>query len=364
MSRAAVLFAPGEELVIEEIGLRAPAPREVVVRTAATGLCHSDLHIVDGTLPHPMPAVLGHESSGVIEAVGAAVTYVRPGDRVVTCPSVFCGACPNCLAGRTQICTDVTVKPPPGASDRLTWGRPEKLHQMANLGSFAERLLVHENAVVKIPDAMPLDRAALLGCGVLTGFGAAVNSARVSVGDAVAVIGCGGVGLAAVVGCVTAGAARVFAVDTNAAKLELARSLGATDLIDATKDDPVAAIMDATGGGVPHAIECIGTKRTAEQAFGMLAIGGVATIVGLVAGGATIEIHGGQLLRERRLQGSLMGSGSFRTDIPRLVDLYLGGRLPLDLWLSQTIALEQINEGFAAMQAGAVVRSVIDFGTS
>jgi S-(hydroxymethyl)glutathione dehydrogenase/alcohol dehydrogenase len=359
-----VLYGANQPFAIEEVSLRDPGPREVVLRTAATGLCHSDLHIVDGTLPHPFPAVLGHESSGVVEAVGSAVTYVQPGDRVVTCPSVFCGACANCLAGRTQICTDQTVKPPPGVADRYRWDRPEKLNPMANLGGFAEQMLVHENAVVTVPDAMPLDRAALLGCGVLTGFGAAVHGAGVHVGDTVVVIGCGGVGLAAVLGCAAAGAGRVIAVDTNPAKLELARTLGASDFVNASEADPVAAVLDLTGGGVHHAIECIGLKQTAEQAIAMLALGGTATIVGLVGGGQTIEIAGGWLLRERRVQGSLMGSASFRTAIPQLVDLCLAGALPLDLWLSRTIALAEIDEGFAAMQSGAVVRSVVDFALS
>jgi S-(hydroxymethyl)glutathione dehydrogenase / alcohol dehydrogenase len=360
--KAAVLYEVNQPLAIEDIGARKPAAHEVLLRTAAAGLCHSDLHFMEGLYPHPLPAVLGHESAGIVEQVGSEVSYVKPGDHVITCLSVFCGTCGNCTTGRPVLCTNTEVKLPPGVARRLEWDRPEPLHTFLNLSSFAEQMLVHENAVVKIRADMPLDRAALIGCGVITGFGAATNTAKVAPGETVAVIGCGGVGMAAINGAYVAGAARIIAVDTSPVKLQLATKLGATDLVDPKDGDPVERIVEMTAGGVHHAIECLGQKLTAEQAFRMLAFGGTATIVGMVPFGEKIELHGADFLRERRIQGSSMGSNRFRVDMPRLIELYLQGRLHLDDWISDRIRLEQINDGFAAMKAGKVIRSVVDFG--
>jgi len=362
--KAAVLYEVNQPLVIEEIATKKPGPHEVLLQTAVAGLCHSDLHFIEGLYPHPLPVVLGHESAGIVEAVGSEVTYVKPGDHVVTCLSVFCGTCENCTTGRPAICSNTEVKMPPGVSTRLQWDKPDQLHTFTNLSSFAEQMLVHENAIVKIRDDMPLDRAALIGCGVITGFGAAVNTAKVAAGETVAVIGCGGVGMAAINGAYVAGAARVIAVDTNPAKLQLATKLGATDLVNPNDGDPVERIVEMTKGGVHHAIECLGLKLTAEQAFGMLAMGGTATIVGMVPFGEKIELHGFDFLRERKIQGSSMGSNRFRVDMPRLIELYMQGRLHLDDWISDRIKLEEINEGFQAMKEGKVVRTVIDFGVA
>lgn len=360
--KAAVLYEPNTPLEIEEISTRKPQAREVLVRTAYSGLCHSDLHFMEGLYPHPLPVVLGHEAAGVVEQVGSEVTYLQPGDHVVSCLSVFCGICENCTSGRPAICLNTDVKLPPGKSDRLQWSKPEQLHTFANLSGFAEQMLVHENALVKIRKDMPLDRAALVGCGVITGFGAAMNTANVQVGQTVAVIGCGGVGMAAVNGAYVAGAAKVIAVDTNPAKLQLATKLGATDLVNPNDGDPVEQIIEMTGGGVHHAIECLGLKVTAEQAFRMLAIGGTATIVGMVPFGEKIELHGADFLRERRIQGSSMGSNRFRVDMPRMIELYLQGRLHLDDWISNKIKIEEINAGYQDMKDGKGMRTVIDFG--
>lgn len=250
----------------------------------------------------------------------------------------------------------------PGQSERLEWQKPDRLHQFINMSSFAEQMLVHENAVVNVRKDMPLDRAALIGCGVITGFGAAVNTANVRFGQTVAVIGCGGVGMAAINGAHVAGAGRVIAIDTNPVKLQLATKLGATDLINPNDGDPVEQVKELTKGGVDHAIECLGLKLTAEQSFQMLRVGGTATIVGMVPFGEKIELHGFDFLRERKIQGSSMGSNRFRTDMPRLIELYLQGRLHLDDWISDKIKLEEINEGFTAMKEGRAVRSLIDFG--
>ena len=358
--KAAVLHEVNKPLVIEDISVPAPGPREVLIRTRVAGLCHSDLHFIEGLYPHPLPAVLGHESAGVVEKVGSDVTYVKPGDHVVTCLSVFCGTCENCTTGRPAICTNTEVKLPPGAAKRLSLdGKP--LHTFTNLSSYAEQMLVHEHAVVKIRDDFPLDRAALIGCGIITGYGAVVNTAKVAPGESIAVIGCGGVGMAAINGAAIAGAGRIIAVDTNPVKLQLATKLGATDLVNPKDGDPVQRIKDMTRGGVHHAVECLGTKATAEQAFQMLAVGGTATIVGMVPFGQKLELHGFDFLRERKIQGSSMGSNRFRVDMPRLIDFYLQRKLHLDDWISDRIPLSEINEGFANMKAGKVVRSVIAF---
>lgn len=359
--KAAVLYEPNSDLVIEDISIRNPVGREVLVKTKFAGLCHSDLHFIEGLYPHPLPLVPGHEAAGVVEAVGSDVTYVKPGDHVITCLAVFCGTCETCLSGKPAICADPEVRPVPGSSTELSWEKSQHLHKFMNLSSFAEQMLVHENAVAKIRRDMPLDRAALIGCGVLTGFGAVANTARPRPGESVAVIGCGGVGMAAVNGAWIAGAGRIIAIDINAAKLQLATKLGATDLINPADGNVVEQVMELTGGGVHHAIECLGLKETADQAFKMTARGGAATIVGMVPYGLNIEVHGLDLLYERRLQGSMMGGGSFRTDMPRLIELYLQGRLHLDDWISDRITLDQINHGFAAMKSGVGMRSVVAF---
>ena len=287
--KAAVLMEVNKPLVIEDVSLSTPGPREVLIRTSVAGLCHSDLHFMEGLYPHPLPAVLGHESAGIVEKVGSDVNYVKPGDHVVTCLSVFCGTCENCTTGRTVLCTDTTVKMIPGASNRLSWNRPEKLNQFLNLSSFAEQMLVHENAIVKIRNDMPLDLAALIGCGVVTGYGAVVNTAKVQPGESVVIIGCGGVGMAAINGAEIAGAGRIIAVDTNPAKLQLATKLGATDIVDPRNGDVVQQVRDLTKGGVHHAFEVLGRKETAEQAFAMLAPGGTATIVGMIPFGQRLS---------------------------------------------------------------------------
>jgi S-(hydroxymethyl)glutathione dehydrogenase / alcohol dehydrogenase len=359
--KAAVLFEPNTPLTIEDVTTNKPASREVLIRTAVAGLCHSDLHFIEGLYPWPLPAVLGHESSGVVEQVGSDVTYVKPGDHVVTCLSVFCGVCEMCITGRPVLCTGADVRLAPGAANRFTWGRPEKLNQFVNLSSFAEQMLVHENAIVKIRKDMPLDLAALIGCAIITGFGAVVNTAKVRPGETVAVIGCGGVGMAAINGAAIAGAGRIIAIDINPTKLQLATKLGATDLVNPAERDPVERVKELTNGGVQHSFEVIGSKRTAEQAFGMLGPGGTATIVGMIPFGTKIELHGADFLRERRIQGSVMGSNHFRVDMPRLVEFYLNGKLHLDDWITGKLKLSEINDGFANLKAGKTLRSVIQF---
>jgi S-(hydroxymethyl)glutathione dehydrogenase/alcohol dehydrogenase len=360
--KAAVLHAAQQPLTIEDVAIEKPKRREVLLRTAFAGLCHSDLHFMDGLYPYPTPAVLGHEAAAVVEAVGEDVTYVKPGDHVITCLSVFCGECEQCATGHPNLCENTEVKLLPGAARRLKW-KDEVLHQAFNLSAFAEQMLVHEHAVVKIGRDIPLDRAALVGCGVMTGVGAVFHAAKVEPGSTVAVIGCGGIGLSAVNGAAIAGAERIIAIDTNPSKLEKAREMGATHAINASNVDPVAAVKDMTDGkGVPYSFEAIGLKATAEQSFAMLRPGGVATIIGMIPFGTKIELHGADFLRDRKIQGTSMGGNRFRVDMPRLLELWRQGRLNLDHLISGHIGLEGINEGFAQLKTGAPVRNLIDFG--
>ncbi len=360
--KAAVLHEIPGELTIDDVTIGAPGPHEVLINTAAAGLCHSDLHFIEGTYPHPTPTVLGHESAGIVEAVGSEVSYVQPGDHVITCLSVYCGACDNCLSGRLAICSNKgATKRAPTAEPRLKSADGSAMHQFLDLSSFAEQLLVHEHALVKIDRDMPLDRAALIGCGVMTGIGAVWNTCGVRPGETVAVIGCGGVGLNAIQGARIAGAGRVIAVDRLDTKLELARTFGATDVVNAAATDAVAAVKEITKGGVDHAIEAIGLTATAEQAFAMLKAGGTACVIGLIPIGDRLSIHGPEFLSEKRLIGSQMGSNRFRVDMPRIIDLYLQGRCNLDDLVSARIGLDDVNDGFAAMKTGEVARSVIVF---
>jgi len=367
--RAAVLHTIPGDLAIEEVSLADPAPREVLVQTSAAGLCHSDLHFIEGKYPHPTPVVLGHESAGIVEAVGSEVTYVKRGDHVITCLSYFCGRCEFCLAGRPSLCDRAGAERSSGSPPRLSLGG-QPCWQFIGLSSFAEQMLVHENTVVKIRDDMPLDRAALIGCGVTTGIGAVFRTARVEAGSTVAVIGCGGVGLNCVQGAALAGASRVVAIDTNPLKLKMAEQFGATDVIDASAGDPVEQVrallpgrpgLAGPGGGVDFAFEAIGLKQTAEQAFAMVKKGGTATIIGMIPPGVNVELPGLDFLSEKRIQGSGMGSNRFRQDMPRYIEMYLDGRLKLDELVSARIKLDEVNEGFAAMNRGEVARSVIVF---
>ena len=359
--KAAVLREVDRPLEVEEVQVDNPGPREVLIRTGATGVCHSDLHFLEGKYSIAMPAILGHEAAGTVEAVGNQVSYLKPGDTVITCLSVFCGHCDRCLSGRPVLCRRDDVVRGPNESSRLRQG-DTPITQMAQISSFAEQMLVHENATVKVRDDIPFEQLALIGCGVTTGVGAALNTAKVEPGSTVAVIGCGGVGLSVIQGAILAGALRVIAIDAVETKLTMAREFGATDVIDASTGDVVEKIRDLTDGGVDYSFEAIGKKETAEQAFAMLTAGGAATIIGMIPQGTKIELDGPSFLRERKIQGSSMGSNRFRVDMPRYIEFYLQGRLKLDQMVSQRMDLGQINEAFEDMNQGNVARTVINFG--
>ena len=358
--KAAVLREVGQPLQIEEVAVSRPGPREVLIRTRAAGVCHSDLHFIEGAYKHPLPAVLGHEAAGVVEAVGAEVRTVRPGDHVVTCMTPYCGHCEHCLTGHLSLCISKELQRGDDEPPRIE-AADGAMSQFLNLSAFAEQMLVHEHACVAIDRSMPFDRAALIGCAVVTGFGAVAHTAKVRPGETVAVIGCGGVGLSAINAAIIAGAGRVIAIDPVPAKRELARRFGATDAVDPAEGDAARQVKAMTGGGVHHALECVGLKATVEQAFRMLRRGGTATVLGMIPVGVNIEIHGPEFLQEKKIQGSFLGSNRFPVDMPRLVDFYLQGRLKLDDLVSKRISLDAVNDAFAAMKTGEEARSVIVF---
>ena len=357
--KAAVFHGPQKPLTIENVSIDKPLGREVLVRTVASGVCHSDLHFVDGYYPFPTPAILGHEAAGIVEAVGPQVSGLAPGDHVIACLSVFCGQCDYCLTGKTYLCQTRPVRAktePP----KLSWNG-EAVNQFANLSSYAEKMLVHENGLVKIDDEMPLDRAALIGCGVTTGVGAVLNTARIEAGSTVAVFGAGGVGLAAIQGARIGGARMIIAVDTVESKFAKARELGATHTVNAKSDDPVKAIRAMTSGGVDYSFEAIGLKVAAEQCFDCIRPGGTATVIGMIPVGQKIELDGPMFLREKKIQGCSMGSNRFKVDMPRYIEFYRQGRLKLDEMITRRGRLEDVNEAFRAMKAGEVARTVLMF---
>tara|TARA_R110002167_G_scaffold46145_1_gene137993 strand:+ start:1743 stop:2831 length:1089 start_codon:yes stop_codon:yes gene_type:complete len=359
--KAAVMREAHQPVTIEDIEIDKPQRREVLIRTAFAGVCHSDLHFVEGLYPIPCPCVLGHESAGYVEAVGEDVKYVKPGDHVITCLSTFCGECEFCLSGRMSLCVSpLTKRDPEAATQRLSQnGKP--VTQFANLSSYAEYILTHEHSVVKVREDMPLDRAALIGCGVMTGVGAVWHTAKVEPGSTVAVVGMGGIGLSAINGAAIAGAGRIIAIDMVGSKLNLAKEFGATDVVNAAETDPVKAVRALTDGGVEYSFEAVGLKATTEQCWRMLRRGGTATVIGMVPVGTNVELHGPDFLQGKTIQGSVMGSNRFRTDMPRLTDFYLRGDLKLDQMISAHIKLDQINEAFADLKTGEVARNVIAF---
>lgn len=363
MSTMAAIFRKAHEpLAIEGIDVDTPSAREVLVRTVATGVCHSDLHMVDGqSIPAKQPMVLGHEGAGVVEAVGAAVTTVRPGDHVVACLSGFCGACEQCLAGHPNLCVGGVVTRGRSEPPRLSQ-KGEGFVQFAGIASYAERMLVHENSVVKIAPDLPLDRACLVGCGVVTGVGAALRTSGLEAGQTVAVFGCGGVGLSIVQGARIGGARQIIGVDVFDSKLEMARRVGATHVVNSAQDDPVKAVRALTSGaGVDHAFEAVGNATLVRQAIESLAIRGTCTIVGVLPPDAKIEFPWLAIRPECRVQTSRMGSNRFRVDIPRYLEFYRQGRLLLDEMVTRRGRLDDVNEAFRAMKAGEIARMVLTF---
>jgi S-(hydroxymethyl)glutathione dehydrogenase/alcohol dehydrogenase len=359
--KAAVLTEAGKPLQIEQINIANPGPHEVLIRTAACGLCHSDLHFIEGTYPHPLPAIPGHEAAGIVEAVGSEVRTVKVGDAVVTCLSAFCGHCEYCVTGRMSLCLGGETRRRPSEAPRLTRPDGSIVNQMLNLSAYAEMMLVHEHACVAIHPDMPLPQASVIGCAVTTGAGTIFNACKVTPGETVAVIGCGGVGLATINAAKIAGAGRIIAADPLPEKRAMALTLGATDVVDALADDAAAQIQELTKGGVDHAIEAVGRPASGTLAVKSLKRGGTATILGMMPLQHSVGLSAMDLLSGKKLQGAIMGGNRFPVDIPRLVDFYMRGLLDLDTIISETIPLERINEGFDQMKRGDSARSVIVF---
>lgn len=360
--KAAILNALDGTFQIENIDIDTPRGREVLVEVKASGLCHSDLHFAEQDFGVPLPAVLGHELAGVVLAIGPEVREFAVGDHVVGSLIQFCGHCRACIGGKTYQCThpEETLRDDPAHAHRLT-RNGEGVAQVFGTGAFAERALVHENQLAIVPKELPFAQASLLGCGTITGAGAAINTASVRPGDTIAVIGIGGVGLNVISGAQLAGAARIVAIDRQPKKEELARRFGATDFIDASAGDSVAALQALIPGGVDHAFEVVGIKATSEQAIKMVRKGGGAYLIGVHAPTSTIDVNVtiDLLTNQVDLHGVYMGSSNIKHDIPMYARLYLEGKLNLDDLISREINLAEINEAYEELKGGAIARSVI-----
>lgn len=360
--KAAVVNATGAGFDIEDIEIGEPIGREVLVEVKAAGLCHSDLHFASNDFGVPLPVVFGHELAGVVKQVGSEVREFAVGDHVVASLIQYCGHCMPCLSGKTFQCDS----PQETLRDGKFGQRLERAGHAVTTGfgtaAFAELSLIHENQLAKIPKEIAFPQACILGCGTVTGAGAAINTAGVRPGDTVAVIGVGGVGLNVVSGARIAGATKIIAIDVQPGKLELSRRFGATDTVNSAQVDAVEEVLRRTGRGVDHAFECIGLKSTAEQAIVMTRVGGGAYLIGIQKPTTRIEIpvmEWGFLERQRKVQGVFMGSANLKHDIPMYAELYLQGRLNLDDLISQEINIRQINEAYEALKGGEIARSVI-----
>jgi S-(hydroxymethyl)glutathione dehydrogenase/alcohol dehydrogenase len=362
--QAAVLNGVGQAFEVAEVELAGPHAGEVLVKVAASGLCASDLNAIDGkrTLV-PFPAVIGHEAAGTVVDVGPGVTRLRAGDPVIMSIVPSCGDCTYCRRGRPNYCLVAGTAMNEGTlfdgSRRLSRDSKE-LNHFLTVSSFAEYAVVPESGAVAIDPRLPLDRAALVSCAVLTGFGAVMNTAAVPPGARVAVFGCGGVGLNVVQGARLAGAERIVAVDISTIKLTTARRFGATDVVDAATDDPVEAIRDLAGG-VDFAFEALGREQTIQQAWNSLDVGGEVVVVGLMKHGATLTLDANPLVNEQRLRGCYFGSAHLSRDVPALVERYLNGELLLDELISDRIGLSDLDTAFQRLRNGEGARNVLVF---
>jgi S-(hydroxymethyl)glutathione dehydrogenase/alcohol dehydrogenase len=358
--KAAVCYAFGQPLVVEEIDLGPPRAGEVKVRLAATGICHSDVHLIRGEWGGELPVVAGHEGAGVVEAIGPGVTLARPGDHVVVSLLRSCGHCRFCQTGASYACAGSF---PADAESRLRNTRGQSVGQGFRTATFAECVVVDQSQVVPVPDDMPLDRAALLACGVITGLGAVVNTARLPSGSSVAVIGTGGVGLNAIQGAVLSGAVQIIAVDRLDTKLQAARAFGATHTVNSSQRDAGEAIRELTAGrGAEYVFVTVGSAAAVAEGLGMIGKLGTLVIVGIPELNASVPLTIDQLVNNgQHVVGSNMGSTRLRVDVPRLVELYRQGRLKLDELITARYPLERINEAIEAMERGEALRNVIVF---
>ena len=362
--RASVLYEQGKPLGVEDLELESPRTGEVLVRMVASGVCHSCLHAADGSWKGvPVPIVLGDEGAGVVEEVGPGVDGLVPGDPVILSWAPTCGRCHYCVIGRPNLCE--RRQPgrgvlPDGTTRMSLRGRP--VYHYGHVATYASQTVVHESCAIRIDRSMPLDRAALIGCSVMTGVGAVINTAAVPPGASIAVFGVGGVGLNVVQGGALVAAHPVIAVDVKAAKLEHARGLGASHTIDASREDPVAAIRRITRLGADYTFVAVGDTRAVSQAIDALAPGGTCVLIGVPETGATVPMDVRPLVTgERVIRGSSYGSARTREDLPRLVNLYLAGKLKVDQLITRRYGLDEANEAFRALPAGELARGLIVF---
>ena len=363
---AALPYAVSKPLAIRSVELAPPGPLEVTIKVAAAGLCHSDLSVINGDRPRPMPMALGHEASGVVHEVGSGVGDLKRGDHVVVVFVPSCGHCAPCAEGRPALCEPGAAANGAGTllsgSRRLNFdGKP--IHHHMGCSVFAEYATVSRRSLVKIDADIALDEAALFGCAVLTGVGAVVNTAQLRAGASAAVVGLGGVGLAAVLGAVAAGARQIVAIDLSDAKLEQAKALGATHTVNAGGPDAKDQVRAISGGGVEYAFEFAGAIRALELAYAVTRRGGMTVTAGLPPSTASIGINAASLVAEERtLKGSYIGTCVPSRDIPRYLTLYRQGRLPVDRLLTGRLRLDEINHGFDLLHEGKAVRQVVVFG--
>lgn len=359
-------YSHSQPLVIEEIELDGPRAGEVLVELKAAGLCHSDLSTIDGSRPRPMPMILGHEAAGIVREVGPSVTSVAEGDHVVFSFIPMCGQCVSCASGRPVMCADGAAAN--GRGELLGGGLRfhtdefSKVYHHLGVSGFSQFTVASEKSMVKVEKDLSFEIAAVFGCAIMTGVGSVLNTAAIPAGSSIAVFGMGGVGLSAVMGAKVAGAYPIVAVDRLASKLELAQSLGATHVVDASSEDAIERIKQITNGGSAYTIEAVGNAKVLAAAYQATGRGGTTITVGLPDPSEMLSIPAvGLVGEERTLMGSYMGSAVPRRDLPRYIQLYRAGQLPVDKLLSKTIKLEEINTGFDALAAGEVVRQIITF---
>ena len=367
MTKAAVLQGIGQPLELLDVEVESPKAGEVKVRLGASGVCHSDLSVQNGTLLQPLPAVLGHEGAGIVEEVGEGVTKLKEGDHVVISWVPQCGECFFCSRGQPELCevgsaAMITGGLLDGTPRFLLDGKP--LMQMSATGTFSEVTVIPAIGAVKIDDSIPIANAAVIGCGVLTGFGAAVNTADIREGDSVAIIGCGGVGLNVIQGAKHAGAERIIAIDMVDGKLQTAQKFGATDLVNAGEGDTVSQVMGLTDGrGADVSFEVIGLGPTIDQAFNMVRRGGQAILVGVPKMDVMTAVPAamGFVFGEKQIRGCWYGSSDVHRDVPQLAQLYMDGKLMLDELISREISLDEVNSALEAMSSGDIARQVIKY---
>jgi S-(hydroxymethyl)glutathione dehydrogenase / alcohol dehydrogenase len=359
--RAAVLYEFGAPLVVEEVELDPPKEGEALVRMVASGVCHSDLQVAQGIHPTALPVVLGHEGAGIVEEVGPGVASLEPGDHVMLTWLPYCGRCRQCVRGRPNRCENVAWYDATMEDGTCRFHRDGRRIHHYNTSSFAERSVVPARTAIRVDPDLPLTELALMGCAVMTGVGAVLNTAGVRPGDSVAVVGCGGVGLNVIQGARIAGASTIVAVDVVPEKLDLARELGATEAVDASTADPVEAVHELSGGGVDHAFEALGRPATIETTLRLTGRGGQAVLIGMAPPDARVPLDAlTTTLEERCVRGSWYGSCVPARDFPLLVDFYRDGRLRLEPLIS-TCGLDDVNDAFRRMEAGAAARSVIAY---